>query len=71
MLLFRSEEGIREWCANRGEPPGAVMSLDQTWRLSQAWYGNRCDPGFHGRTKEEAEAVFASVGLDGPFWRFA
>jgi hypothetical protein len=48
---------------------GAVLTLDQLWRLARAWYHDRLDPDFRGRTIEEAEAIFATVDLDGPFWR--
>lgn len=48
-----------------------MLSLDQLWRLSRAWYHNRLDPAFHGLTVEQAEAIFAAVGLDGSFWRMA
>lgn len=70
MLLFRSEEGIRRWCDERNREPGAVLTLEQTWALSRAWYGNRLHPEFRGRNAVEAEAVFRSVGLTGAFWSF-
>jgi hypothetical protein len=48
-----------------------VLTLDQLWRLAWAWYHDRLDPAFRGRSPEEAEAIFAATGLDGPFWRMA
>jgi hypothetical protein len=48
---------------------GAIMMLPQAWDLSQKWYGNRLAPDFRRPTKEEAQAIFASVGLTGHFWR--
>lgn len=47
---------------------GAWLSLADAWRLSVAWYHDRLDPAFRGRTPEGAVAIFRSVGLDGPFW---
>jgi hypothetical protein len=44
------------------------MTIDQAWELSAQWYGNRLDPDFRRPTAEEAHAIFASVGLSGPFW---
>jgi len=41
---------------------GAIMT-------SQRWYGNRFGPDFRRPTREEAQAIFASVGLTGDFWR--
>ena len=59
---------MREWCAARGHPPGAVLTLERTWALAQAWYGDRLSPAFRGRSVAAAEAIFRAVGLRGPFW---
>lgn len=71
MLLFRSEDDLMDWCGSRGVERGATLTLAQTWDLAQRWYHNRLDPTFHGRSIADAEAVFASLGLVGPFWRFS
>ena len=68
MLLFRSEEHVDRWCAERKLQRGAVFSLEQGWRLAQAWYGDRLDPQWRRRTVDEAQAVLAALGLQGPFW---
>ena len=44
------------------------MTLPQAWDLSQRWYGNRLDADFKRPTADEAQAIFASVGLTGSFW---
>ena len=59
------------WCQARNVARGAVVSLAQVWVLAQAWYHNRMAADFRGRSVAEAETVFASVGLTGPFWRAA
>lgn len=69
MLLFRSEEDVDAWCAATGEPRGEILSLPQVWTLSQAWYGDRMDPAYRGRTAEQATAIFARCGLTGAFWQ--
>jgi len=69
MLLFRSEEHVNRWCIVWNMVPGAVFSLDTAWRLASAWYGpDRRLPGWRRRTVEEAETLFAELGLTGPFW---
>ena len=68
MLLFRSEEHVDRWSGTRGIPKGALLTLDQGWELARRWYADRLDPGRRRRTPEEAEAVFAEIGLTGPFW---
>jgi Alkylmercury lyase len=69
-MLFRSEEDVMSWCRERGAERGAILTPNETWALAQRWYDNRLEPAFHGRSIAEAEAVFASLGLGGPFWRF-
>jgi hypothetical protein len=68
MLLFRSEEHVERWRARWNQPRGAILSLDQQWGLARAWYADRLD--FHWRRKTAAEvaALWAELGLQGPFW---
>ena len=68
MLLFRSEGHVRRWAEERGTAPGAVFTPRQGWRLAQAWFADRLDPAWRRRTPDEAHAIFASIGLTGPFW---
>jgi hypothetical protein len=69
MLLFRSEEHVERWSEQRGRSVGATMTPDQGWRLAQTWYADRLSADWRRRTPEEAQAVFDSIGLAGPFWR--
>ena len=69
MLFFRSEEHIHHWCQSRNHEPGAVLSLEQGWRLAQAWYGpDRRELSWRRRTMEETEALFEDLGLTSSFW---
>ena len=68
MLLFRSEEDIDRWSEMRGTRRGEVMSVEQQWQLARAWFEGRLRPGYRRRTADEAEALFAEIGLKGPFW---
>ena len=69
MLAFRSEEHAGRWCELRGIERGGTLTLDQCWRLAHAWYADRLSPDWRRRTVEETEALFAELGLEGPFWR--
>jgi hypothetical protein len=71
MLLFRSEEHVDRWCKTWNAPRGEVLTLDQCWRLAQAWYGDRMSPKWLPRSTAELQALLASVGLAGEFWRLA
>jgi hypothetical protein len=65
MLLFRGEEHVVRW----GKARGATMTPQQMWRLADAWYRDRADLSWRRRTAEEAESMFAQIGLTGDFWR--
>ncbi len=69
MLAFRSEEHVQRWCETRGLERGAVFPLETCWRLADAWYADRLAPDWRRRTLDEAEALFAELGLVGDFWR--
>ena len=49
-------------------PRGETLPLSRVWELAQAWYHSRLDPGFRGRSLEEAGAIFRELGLTSPFW---
>jgi hypothetical protein len=69
MLLFRSEEHVERWTERSPAGRGETFSLEQGWRLADAWYADRLSPDWRRRTAEEAEALFADIGLTGDFWR--
>jgi len=69
MLLFRSEEHLDRWLRERRAERGAVLTLAETWRLAKAWYPDRRRPEWRPRTSEESQAVLASLGLTGDFWK--
>ena len=69
MLAFRSEAHVDRWREQRCMPRGAVFSAEQLWRLADAWYRDRMSGGWRRRTPDEAEALFAELGLEGEFWR--
>jgi hypothetical protein len=82
MLLFRSEEHRDNWLVARGLRRGATLSVVQQWELARIWYGdqpgagsagphNRMSPDWRRRTPDEAQAVFDSLGLTGPFWKLS
>jgi hypothetical protein len=60
MVLLRSED----------DPPdgGATLTLAQLWELARAWYGDRLDPDWRPRTRDESQAVLDRVGLRDEFW---
>ena len=70
MLIFRSEEHIDRWCAQWNQPRGGTMTPGTAWRLAQAWYSpDRRQPEWRRKTLDEAEALFAELGLVDTFWR--
>jgi hypothetical protein len=69
MLLFRSEEHVDVWCAQRELPRGYLPTLDQGFALAREWYRNKLKPDWRRKTPDETAALFDSLGLTGPFWR--
>jgi hypothetical protein len=69
MRLFRSEEEIDDWCARNGRQRGAVLPLDVLQRLGRRWYGDRLDPAWRPRSRDESQAILDGLGLSGRFWR--
>ena len=68
MRLFRSEEHVDRHNDVSGRPRGAVFSTKQCWELAQRWFADRLSPDWRRRTPNEVHAIFADVGLVGPFW---
>ena len=70
MLLFRSEEHVDKWRRDWRFERGAVLTLDQCWRLAEAWYSpDRRDAAWRRFNSDEAHAIFRAVGLSGDFWK--
>jgi hypothetical protein len=67
MNLFRSEEHIDRWLA--GRPPGATTTVATLSELAHAWWGDRLDPGWQPRTREQNQGILDRLGLVGGFWR--
>ena len=68
MLLFRGDEHIDRWCAQWNQPRGATLTIDQAWRLADAWYRNKMEPGWRRASADEAQALLSGLGLTGTFW---
>jgi hypothetical protein len=68
MLLFRSEENVNRWCKAHDIAPNPLVSLEQLWQLALRWYSNRLTIESRRPDADEMVEIFASVGLDDPFW---
>ena len=69
MNLFRSEEHIGRWLGSRD--PGATISVRKLSELAHAWWGNRVDPNWRPRTREQNQAILHGLGLTGAFWNLS
>ena len=69
MNLFRSEEHIAGWLGSR--EPGATVPVATLSNLAHEWWGDRLDPMWRPRTREQNQAILAGLGLVGPFWILA
>jgi len=68
MLLFRSEETVKAWCATRNLPVRPLVNLEQLWFLARTWYENRLTVDSRRPGPDEMVSIFAHLGLTGPFW---
>ncbi len=68
MLFFRSEEMVREWCAQQGTPMRPLVTIPQLWGLARAWYSTRLEANARRPGPEEMKAIFDHLGLTGEFW---
>ena len=68
MSLFRSEEHVAVWLRKHGRAHGMSVPLAQVWALAKAWYTDPRAADWRPRSREESQAVLASVGLIGKFW---
>jgi hypothetical protein len=68
MLFFRSEEQVQQWCRAQGYVQRPIVSMDQLWALAKTWYATRLQPDSRRPQPKEMREIFASIGLNGPFW---
>jgi hypothetical protein len=66
--IFCSQECVDQWLVRSGHERGAVLTLDQLWRLARHWYDGRLERGYQRRDPPSAAAYFEELGLSGPFW---
>jgi len=69
MSLFRSEEHVRRWARANDRGLGAIVPLARVWALAKAWYTDPRRRDWRPRTRDESQALLASVGLTGAFWQ--
>jgi hypothetical protein len=67
MNLFRSEEHVQRWLAER--PAGATLPTSTLSALAHAWWADRLAPGWTPHTRDQNQAVLDGLGLTGEFWR--
>ena len=48
---------------------GELVAIDTLRELARRWYGDRLDPDWRPRTREQSQAILDAVGLRGDFWR--
>ena len=66
MNLFRSEEHVERWLADR--PPGETITVTKLAELAVEWWSDRLAPDWRRRTHDQNQAILERVGLTGEFW---
>jgi len=67
--LYCGEDHARAFVARCGLAAGVLVDAERMWRLAQPWYGDRLDPDYAPRSREDRQRLLAESGLDGPFWQ--
>jgi hypothetical protein len=67
MNLFRSEEHVTRWA--RGRAAGVTLPVGTLCRLAHVWWGDRLDPTWRPRSRDQNQALLDGLGLRGDFWR--
>ncbi|MEZ4362380.1 MAG: organomercurial lyase [Kofleriaceae bacterium] len=65
-LLFRTVDEVDSWAERRRLPRGAVVPIQQAWKLAVEWYGGGATPEPHLRHRAELEAIFSKCDLGQP-----
>jgi hypothetical protein len=60
---------VQRWLG--GREPGATITAGKSCELAVAWWGDRLDPDWRRRSRDESQAILDGVGLTGEFWRLA
>ena len=68
LLPFKTEQQIDAWSTRHGLPRGEAVPILRAAALARAWYGRHADPEYRKWTPQEAQKIFADVGLTGDFW---
>jgi hypothetical protein len=48
---------------------GRVLDLEQTWKLSLAWYPDPRSRAWRARSMDESRALLRNLGLCDEFWQ--
>ncbi|MBO0782519.1 MAG: hypothetical protein J2P37_27205 [Ktedonobacteraceae bacterium] len=59
---------MNRWCDKWKQPQGAIISLEQQWRLAQSWYVDRLEIEWRRKTIEEIHLLWQELGFTSPFW---
>ena len=69
MLAFRSGATVERWCQLSDIPRGETFAIEQAWELGRDWYSDKLSPDWRRASADEAQAIFAGIGLTSDFWR--
>ncbi|MCH9647630.1 MAG: alkylmercury lyase family protein [Deltaproteobacteria bacterium] len=68
MLFFRSEDAVRQWCSENGQPMRPVVGMEQLWSLAAAWYSNRLASDYRRPKPAEVVEMLKRLGFVEDFW---
>ena len=68
ILAFSSKAHLQNWLKRTAQNHGATISLQTCHQLAIQWYSGRAEKHWERRSVDSTQAMFAELGLTGPFW---
>ncbi|THC97912.1 hypothetical protein EYZ11_002610 [Aspergillus tanneri] len=67
--IFPSKQEALEWPKKYGFYTGEIMTLENLWLLSKAWYHDKHTYEYERKTPAEVETLFNQLGMSSEFWK--
>ncbi|MGA0391694.1 MAG: hypothetical protein ACO3OW_12625, partial [bacterium] len=65
-----SKAHLQNWLKRTDQNHGEMISLQTCHQLAIQWYSGRAEKHWERRSVDLTQAMFAELGMTGPFWSF-
>ncbi|KAJ5359402.1 uncharacterized protein N7496_011815 [Penicillium cataractarum] len=67
--FFASKQEAQDWPWKHAFHTRDILSMDQIWQLSKAWYHNKHEHDYDRKTPAEVEELYTRLGMTSDFWK--